>query len=381
MLIQSLSLRCRMPPVRNSPNGRMWLQGYTDYTNQLVAWRVANKSVTIWHPRTKKGLVDDDDDDDDVAESSEQTDEDESQQEDLLAPTPYTPWNDAASEPIIHPYQSSSTTMHMSSMPEQSSWGGNHGHIPTFFPGANRPGQTINNAPPPQGIYTPGWPSNFGHQNIYAGANHNFDLAPAGIYPALDELNSGANLPANTAYAAPPESIYAAGYPSSWAHQNIYDDAAAGSSTFSPPNIYTAAAYAPTSTAQNMYTAPVYPCHQGNPNPYSTPYDYNTPISTAPSFGDTPTFTNYVGTSPQNLYTRPVLTNEAWHDNLGVHQPSGPTVWEQNPRTAVSESPCAVATAPPAPVLPSENANMTFSSAEKDPFMGADWDADMVEEW
>ena len=63
-----------MIPVRNAPNGPMWLQGYADFTNHLMKWRNEHNEnnpddfICIWHPRGKKGPVDDDED----AESSQQ---------------------------------------------------------------------------------------------------------------------------------------------------------------------------------------------------------------------------------------------------------------------------------------------------------------------
>ena len=67
MLIQSLSLRYHMIPVRNSPKGRMRLQGYSHFTNYLKSWgdhhnkENVNDFIYVWQHRDKKRLISDDD--------------------------------------------------------------------------------------------------------------------------------------------------------------------------------------------------------------------------------------------------------------------------------------------------------------------------------
>ena len=387
-----------MIPVRNSPNGPMWLQGYADFTNRLMSWRKThnkdnpNDIICIWHPREKKGLVDHDEE----VQSSQQAEEDEGQEEELIPSTPSRAFIEAASDPIRDPVPSSSTA-HMSTAPEQTAWEGNQFHIPTF-PGANQLSQTTNTVPP-DSIYCPGYPSTFLHQNIYTTAAGPSRSVGQSLEPDyLSQLNTqpvertcggnqiyiptfpGAEQFPQTTNTAPPEDIYNPGYPSTFAPQHIYD-AAAYPWTFSSPNIYPAAANAPNFTPQYMYTAPTHPCHVANPDVYSSPYIYNNPISTAQDFGDIPAFTNSVGMAPQNLYTHPQPTNGAQHDDFGLYQPSRPTFWDQTPPTAASQSTQPTTMASTSPVSPQENPPFAFSSSEADPFMGAGWSSDMAEDW
>ena len=387
-----------MIPVRNSPNGPMWLQGYADFTNRLMSWRKThnkdnpNDIICIWHPREKKGLVDHDEE----VESSQQAEEDEGQEEELIPPTPSRAFIEAASDPIRDPVPSSSTA-HMSTAPEQTAWEGNQFHIPTF-PGANQLSQTTNTVPP-DSIYCPGYPSTFLHQNIYTtAAGPSRSVGPSFEADYLNQPNTqhveqrwegnhlniptfpGAEQFSQPTNIAPPEGIYSSGYPSTFAPQNVYD-AAAYSSTFLPQNIYTTAAYAPTSSSQNIYTAPIYPCHFGNPNGYTSPNYNNTPIFTTPDFGNIPTFTNSVGMASPNIYAQSPPTNVAQHDDFGLYQPSRPTVWDQTPPTAPSQSTQPTTMASTSPVSPQENPPFAFSSSEADPFMGAGWSSDMAEDW
>ena len=70
-----------------------------------------------WQNRIKLKSIDETSNDD----SSQQAEEDEEQEEELALPTPCMAYNDAARDPISYPYPSSST-VHMSTMPEQTSW-------------------------------------------------------------------------------------------------------------------------------------------------------------------------------------------------------------------------------------------------------------------
>ena len=100
----------------------MRLQGYSHLTNHLKSWRDnhnkenVNKFIHVWQPRDKKKPISDDD----VAQSS-QEDEDEEQEEELVLPTPFMAYNNVARDPISYPWPSSST-VHMSTTPEQTSW-------------------------------------------------------------------------------------------------------------------------------------------------------------------------------------------------------------------------------------------------------------------
>ena len=379
MLMQCLSLRYRMVPVRNTPKGPMRLQGYAHFTNKLMAWRDnhnehnPNVFIHVWHHRDKKKPVDDDD----VAQSSEQAEEDNEQEEELVLPTPSMAFDDAAWDPISYPHPSSSGMPVL--MRSEQTREDNRLGVPTFL-GANIPEQTTNTALP-ESIYSPVYSSNFVPQNIYTAPPESIyspvyssNFVPQNIYSAADYIQDnqfdvptfpGTNRFSQTTNTAPPESIYSPHYPS----------------TFAPQNIYGAAAYPSSFSSQNISTATLYPCHLANPNLYSSPIDYKSPISTAPGFENIPTITNSVAMAPPNMYTQPAITYEARHDDIGLHVPSFPTVCEYSPSIVASQTTQPIATAIPAPVLPSENANTTFSSSEADPFMGADWSPEMSEDW
>ena len=344
-----------MIPVRNSPKGRMRLQGYTYFTNYLKSWRDShnkknvNEFVYVWQHRDKKKLISDDD----VAQSSQEDEEDEGleedeeQEEELVLPTPFMPTSDAARDPIIYPYPSSST-VHMSTTPEQTSWEGNHLSIPTF-PGANQFAQTTNTVPS-DSIYTASYPLAFPPSNIYSSAGYPYDFASANrsslnhrtnYIPITPGTFSGADIPAHTTNTVPSNSIGFTGYPLD----------------FAPPP------YIPASiTSHNNYT------------------------SVAPDFGNSPPISSSVTATTYGDYTQPcfnILNNadDVWHDNSGLHRPEFPAHREPNPPITALQDTQPVATASSVPVLPEENAPIAISSPEEDPFMGADWSPEATGDW
>ena len=324
----------------------MRVQTYSHFTNRVGKWitevnQEAGREIMVpWQKRKPKAINKTGDDG-----SSQQVEEDEEQEEELALPTL------AVKEPVNCSYPSSSR-LPASTMPEQT-WEGNHLNIPTF-PGAIQLSQTTNTVAS-DSIYSAGYPSDFAQQNLY-------DTA---AYPS----------------AFQPQNIYtAAAYPSAFQPQNIYT-AAAYPSAFQPQNIYTAPAYSSNLSSQNIYTTLAHPYHLANPNVYSSPNDHNTPISTAPGFGNIPTYTNSVAMVPQNLYTQPAHIYEARDNDFGLHRPSPPTVYDQNPPAATSQGTQPIAAASSTPVPPAENANIASLSTREDPFMGADWSAEAAEDW
>ena len=100
MLMQCLSLRYRIIPVRKTPKGPMRLQGYTHFTNKLKAWRDThnkenpNEVIHVWHHREKK--------------PSGQAEKNEEQEEELVLPTPSMAFDNAAGDRISYPHAYSS---------------------------------------------------------------------------------------------------------------------------------------------------------------------------------------------------------------------------------------------------------------------------------
>ena len=340
-----------MPPVRNTDKGRKRLQTYTYFSNCVGHWikevnEAAGRRIMVpWQTRAKSKPADETDND----ESSQQAEEDEDQEEELVLPMAY---NDAAEDPISHPYPSSST-VNMSTMPEQTSWEGNHLNIPTF-PGANQFSQTTNTVPS-DSIYIASYSPAFPPSNIYSSAGNPYDFAPADQYPSPHNPNPGTYLRAQTANTVASDSIHSAGY-------------------------------APALVPSSIYTAANYPFHLPQTDGYSSPYKYNNPTTTAPDIGGIPIFTNSTAMTPWNNWTQPDYScrqnlDQAWQGETGLHRPDLPAHHEPSPPTVASQDTQPIATATSLPVLPEENANITFSSPEEDPFMGADWSPEMTDEW
>ena len=391
-----------MIPLRNTPKGPMRLQGYAHFTNKLMAWRDnhnehnPNVFIHVWHHRDKKGPVGDKD----VAQSSEQAEEDDEQEEELVLPTPSMAFDDAAGDPIIYP-QPSSSRMPALMRPEQTRED-NHLGVPTFL-GANIPEQTANTAPP-ESIYSPVYPSNFLHQNIYSAADYTQDNH-LGIPTFL-----GTNQFSQMTNTVPSDSIYTAIYSPAFPSSNLYSSAgnpcdfapgdshpllntpnagtylrAQNTNTVESDSIYSAG-YAPALASSNIYTAANYPFHLAHTDGYSSAYNYNNPAATAPDVGNIPGLTNYTAMAPWSESMQPDYTcrqsvDEVRQGDFGLHRPEFPAHHEPHPPISVSSSAQPITTAISAPVLPSENANTTFSSPEADPFMGADWSPEMSEDW
>ena len=458
-----------MVPVRISPHGHpTWLQGYADFTNRLKTWRDnynnnhVNDFIHVWHHRDKKKPGEDDD----VAQSSRQDEEAEQREyEELVLPTPRMVADDAARQPIGYSYPSSST-MHVSTAPEQTRRG-NHLDIPTF-PRAIHDSQTTNTALP-KSTYTASDPQALPPSNIYDATGHPYDFASGDTYPNLYNTNPGTYLSGQTANTAPPEGICSPGYPSTFARQNIYSSAGKPYD-FLPPNQYSSFATpspgtytraqnmntvasncvrsegcAPALASSSIYNAPTEPHHSANPNPYADPQEYNAPIPTASDFNDIPTLNNSIAMALRSLFTQPGTTCETWDDDFGLQQPDVPTVWQQNLPTVAPQStqsiataldfddipplPNSVAIAPPnlrtqpgntyetrdedfelqqpdvptvwqqiptsvasqstqpiaaasvLPVLSQESEPIAMSNPAYDPFMGAEGDLDMADDW
>ena len=393
-----------MIPVRNTPNGRMPLQGYTDLTNRLRFWRKGHNKdnpghkISSWHPRGGKRTVDHDED----AESSQQAEEDEGQEEELVPPTPSRAFYEVASDPISDPVPSSST-VHMPTMPEQTSWEGNRVYIPTF-PGTNTPAQMTNTVPS-DSTYTATCPPTFAPANIYSSAGNPCDSAPANIYPSPYDPNLRTSLPAQTTVTVPSDSVYTATCPPNFVSPSIYSSAGYPYN-FTPAGQYPAldisdpgthpraqktntvgsdsihfAGYAPALASPNVYTSPAYPFHLSHTDGYSSPYAYNNPATTAPGPSYMPSFTNSTPMTPWNSWMQPEQNvDQAWQGDFGL-QPEFQAHPEPHPPVSGSSSaqPTTAATSPP--VLPEQNTPTMFSSSETDPFMGADWSSDTAEEW
>ena len=304
--------------------------------------------IVPWQTRTKLKPADETNNDDSSQENEEN---EEQEEEELVLPAPCVAYNDAARDPISYPYPSSST-VHMSTMPEQTSWEGNHLNIPTF-PGANQFSQTTNTAPP-ESTYPPGYPSTSVHQNIYSAAGYPFDFASGNTNPFLYNLNPEATIPAQMTDTVLPNSIYSAGYPSA----------------FAPSNIYTTSNYPVDSAASSIYPAPM---------------DHCTITAVASEFGNLPLSTNSVAML-HNPYIQPNSNirhniDEVWQGDFGLHRPDLPACHEPHPPSAAPQSTQPIATAISTPVLPEESATTAISSPAEDPFMGADWSPEMAEDW
>ena len=219
-----------MPPVRNSTKGRMRLQTYSHFSNSVGHWmekvnEKANRQIMFpWQIRTKSKPTAETDSD-----GSSQQDEDDDQQEDeeLVVPRPPMGVDDAAREPIGYSDPSSST-MHMSTAPEETCRG-NHLNIPTL-PGTNQYSQTTN-TPLPTSTYTASHLQAFPPSDIYGATGYPYNLAPENIYHSFDTPDPGANIPAQMMNTAPTESVYDPGYTSSFEHRDIYGAAAHSSAS------------------------------------------------------------------------------------------------------------------------------------------------------
>ena len=349
-----------MPPVRNSNQGRVHLQGYSHFSNYvrhwiesvnknarrriMFPWQIRNKNPTnkTGHNGSSQQAEEDEEDEEEDEEeldpiitpsngSSQQAEEDEEEEEELdpiLTPSDGFQQHEAwhANPMLIEdaPYRSSgpvgqalepyylgqANTQH-----GEQTWEDNQFHIPTF-PGANMPAQMTNTAPP-EGIYSPG-----------------------------------------------------------------------RSSTFAPQNIYDAAAYPPTFSPsyQNIYATSDYLSHLAPPSIYSSPWDYTIPTATASGSSSIPVCTDSTAMIPwsnpmQPDYTYRQSLEEASQGDFGLYWPELPAHREPNAPTTASQCAQTIATAPSAPVLPAENANIAISSSEEDPFMGADWSPETSEDW
>ena len=360
-----------MPPVRNSNQGRVHLQGYSHYSNHVRKWIVdvneaARRQIMFpWQKRNKKPT-----NKTGHNGSSQQDEEDEEEEEEELDPI-FTPSNGfqqheawhanqmltddgpyrssrPVGQPLEHNYLGQASTQH-----GEQTWEGNHLNIPTF-PGANGFAQTTNTAPP-EGIYSPGYPSTFAPQNIYSAAGYPHDFAPGDTHPSLNKPNLGTYLHGQTTDTVPSDSIYPAACPSNFAPSNIHTD-------------------------------PAHPFHLAYLDMYSSPNNYNNLKATAPGFDDILTLTSSVATTSQKTPVQPPFTyeqslEEAWQGDFRLQQPTSPTLPEPNPPTTASQCAHTIATAPSAPILPSETAPIAISSPEEDPFMGADWSSETADDW
>ena len=339
-----------MPPVRNSNQGRVHLQGYSHYSNHVRKWigdvnEAARRRIMFpWQKRNKKPTnktghngssqqAEEDEELDPILTpsngSSQQAEEDEEEEEEELDPI-LTPSNGFQQHEAWHanlvltedgPYRSSrpvgqSLEPNYLGQPDiqygEQTWEGNHLNIPTF-PEANQFSQTTN--------------------------------------------------------TVPSDSIYSAGY----------------SSTFAPSNIYTSALHPSTFHLPNIYSTAADPFDAGPSNIYNPP-NHNTQFTITSDSVDMPQYTSsdpagWYGNSmtPDSSYRQSL--EEVWHDNFALHQQTFPTLPEPDPPTTAS--PCAqpIATARSAPVLPDETAPIAISSPEDDPFMGADWSPEPSEDW
>ena len=330
-----------MPPVRNTPHGREPLQVYSHFSNAVGAWirkvnKAAGKKIMFpWHTRGRNSDPTNDVSDNDP---SQQVEEDEEAEEELDPVV--TSSNGFQEEDAWHPNQA---------LTEDETYRSSRPVGPSFEP------------------YYLGQP-NIQHVEQTYGANQ----LHAPTFP-------GTNMPAHMTNTALPENIYSPAYPSTFARQNIYNTGPyTSTSTFPSQNLYTTGAYPPNYSSQYIYTAPPNAYSLANPDLYSSPDYNNMSIPTAPGFGNLPINSDSLAMASQNPYTQPPPTNQVRYNHFDPQPRSAPRVRAQNPPTAAPQSSRPVATTIPAPAPPEENADMTFSTPDADPFMGAEFSDDWL---